>query len=204
MKQSSIILMMLLLLVVHMFSQKTAFSVKAGLSSGNWGTGEAASQFENKFRIGLHTGVNADIPVVPRLTLQSELQYAMFGSIAVTEHRTVKQRANYLLMPVMVKYNLDNGLSFLCGPQAGVLVNASSTINDKRYDIKEGMKKTDVFIVFGVDYRVKSGFSLGFRYQNGWRRMENTITAPRKNQGFYVDLSYRFGNSFREMMDKIF
>lgn len=204
MRQSSIILMMLMMLVIHVFSQQPAFSIKAGLNPGKWELGERASQFENKFKIGLHTGVNADIPVTPRITVQSELQYAMFGSVFTSENQTARYKANYLLLPVMAKYNLDNGLSFLCGPQVGVLVSAKTVINGVRSDFRDEVNKTDVFLVLGFDYKLEGGISMGFRYQGGLRSMEDEEDTVLKNQGFSLNLSYRLGNGFREFLDKLF
>ncbi|HLF65961.1 MAG TPA: porin family protein [Saprospiraceae bacterium] len=204
MRQGSIILFTMMLLVIHAFSQRPAFAVKAGLSQGNVGMCDPLSQFENKFNIGIHTGVNTDIPVAPRMTVQSELQYAMFGAVYTSGDQKARYKTNYLLLPVMAKYSLDNGLSFLCGPQGGVLVRAKSVIAGRRYDLRDDMKKTDFFLVFGVNYKLQNGIGLGFRYQHGLMKVENGAAMSLKNRGFSVNVSYHLGNGSRNLLDKLF
>jgi hypothetical protein len=42
-------------------AQKPTFGFKAGLNMGKWKLGDPTTSFENKFRVGLLTGFNANV-----------------------------------------------------------------------------------------------------------------------------------------------
>jgi hypothetical protein len=191
MKNSFWIMLVLMQQGLCGFAQGAEISLKAGLSQFTRVIGEPVLQFENKFSIGFLTGVNADIPVVPKMTIQSELQYAMFGSAYNPAEYRIRYKTNYLLLPVMLKYSLDNGLSFLAGPQAGILVSAKASVNGERYSMKEEMRKMDFFLVAGIEYRMRDGIRVGMRYHYG---MMQQIGSDR-NKGVSLDISYRLRES---------
>ena len=205
MKKHLIALLGVIILSTPTFSQQTTYGFKFGFNAAKWGIGEPTATFENKFRIGLITGFNADIPVSGPVTVQSELVYAMFGSQFSQQDEFAKYKVNYMLLPVMAKYNLDNGMSFLAGPQLGLLVSAKSNLDGEKYDFKDDMKKTDIFFVFGAEYAMHNGIALGFRYQHGLMNTEKDAEVPFiKNRGISLTATYKLKHSFREVLKTLF
>jgi hypothetical protein len=157
--------MLLLIQVINVFPQNREISFYSGLKLGNLEVGKPTSQFDDKFKVSLLRGGNRETQVPPRLTYQSELHYTVFGSVHVTEDQYERYRSNYLLVPVMVRYNMDNGMSLLCGPQPGFLLKAKSIHDQHKYNIRDDMKKLDFLYVVGVEFKTQSGIHLGMRYQ---------------------------------------
>lgn len=165
--------------------------------------GEPVSQFENKFRVGIFSSFDKDIPLKPRMTVQSELQYSMFGSVVSYNAQQVRHKTTYLMLPVLVKYNLDNGLSLVGGAQAGRLMSANSLMGGRKYDFRRALRNTDWFLVLGADYHVRGGISVGVRYQRGLLEIGSREISM-KNRGFSLDISYELGDGVRELLKSFF
>jgi len=205
MKLKFILLLSGLLFTISAFAQKPSYGIKLGFNTAKWGIGEPTVTFKNKFRVGLVSGVNVDLPVSGQVTLQSELLYSMFGSTFSKNSEYAKYKVNYLLLPVMAKYNLENGLSLLAGPQFGLLMSAKSNIDGDQYDFKDDMKKTDMFFVIGADYKLQNGIVLGFRYQHGLTNTETDADVNFiKNRAFSMTATYKLKHSFSETLNSIF
>lgn len=194
-----------LLFTISAIAQKPSYGIKFGVNNAKWGIGEPTATFQNKFRVGLVSGVNVDLPVSGQVTLQSELLYSMFGSTFSKNSQYAKYKVNYLLLPVMAKYNLDNGLSLMAGPQFGLLTSAKSEIDGEKNDFKDAMKKTDLFFVIGADYKMHNGMVLGFRYQHGLTNTETDADVNFiKNRAFSLTATYKLKHSFSETVNSIF
>ncbi len=204
MRQSSITLILIVLHAMNVFSQKPTISVNAGLNFGKWEFGEPTAQFDTKFKVGPLTGANTHIPIAPRIAIQSELHYTMFGNVYTSGDQHARYRSHYLLLPVMVRYSMDNGISFLSGSQSGLLVIAKSMRDDERYNIRDAMKKTDFFLVFATEYRATSGVRLGLRYQHGLWDVDKTTEISLRNRGFSLSMSYELSSGLRQLMKGIF
>lgn len=194
-----ILIVLLLGIAANAFSQPF-YSERVQARQSDLTRGEPLSQFENKFRIGFFSTGNDDIALQPRVILQGEVQYSMFGSVVRRNTQLVRYKTTYLLLPVLAKYHLQQGLSIVGGAQAGLLIHASSLMDGRKYDFKSTMRNTDWFFVTGLDYEVRGGLSVGIRYQHGLRQMGGHV---RQNRGFSLDLSYEFGVGIRELLKTI-
>jgi hypothetical protein len=204
MRSLFILLLAVLLTSVSGVAQKPTYGFKLGFNFGKWSLGEPTSQFENKFRLGIVTGFNAEIPVTEPVTIQAEILYSMFGSVFRDGDDVARYKANYMLFPVMARYNLDNGLSFMTGPQFGLLISAKSNIDGEKYNFRDDMKKGDIFLAFGAEYKLKTGIALGFRYQHGLTNTETGADVPLRNRGISLTATYKLKSSFREMLNDVF
>ena len=203
MRQRSILLLLLLIQTINGFSQKPEIALHSS-DLGNLDAGRSASQFDNKFKVILLHGGNKETRVPSRLTYQSELHYTMFGSVHSTGGQYERYRSNYLLLPVMVRYNMDNGISLLYGPQLGYLVKAKSIHQQHRYDIRDDMKKLDFLFVAGIEFKTQRGINLGMRYQHGLENSDRIYGMSFRNRGFSLSMKYQLGDSWRQIMNGIF
>ena len=205
MKKHLFLLLSGLFITLSAFSQQPEYGFKFGINNAIWSIGEPNASFQNKFRMGLITGVNADIPVSGQIGVQTELLYAMFGSTFTDEGDFAKYKVNYLLVPVMGRYNFPNGFSVMAGPQFGLLLSAKSNIDGNKHDFKDDMKKTDIFFAVGGEYKLPNGLLLGLRYQHGLTNTEKDADVNYiKNRGFSLTVTYKLKQSIGATLDELF
>ena len=170
------------------YSQQPVISVAGGLNFGKWKLDEKSDH--NHSRAGILLGVAVELPVQEALSLQSGLQYAMFGSNFKYNQEESTYKTNYLLMPLLGKYKFQNGISIHAGPELGFLMSAKSNLDGDHYDFRDEMKPFDIFLALGAEYTLKSGLSLGFRIHHGLTNVENGADTSIHNRGFSLMASY--------------
>ena len=196
-----------MVLIIHVLcacGQQTQLAFEAGIQTGNWKLIGHVSQYESKFRIGILTGGNTDIPVVPGMTLQSEVQYARFSSVQSSEHQHATYNANYLVLPVMARYDLDNGLSFMAGPQIGLLLGAGTSTDREVTNMTAGLRKMDLFIRIGAQHRPINRFTIGIWYQHGLMDTDKGAHLPLQNRGLGLEITYKAGSGLRTLINNLF
>lgn len=153
-------------------SQDIAIGIKAGVNLANMTDVEGASPGT---RVGAHIGPFVKLPISENFSIIPELLYSMKGS-EISESilgLTFEMQTNldYLEIPIMANYQLDNGLNFELGPYVGILLSAKSTVDilgvSEDLDIKDQMNTVDFGIGLGLGYRLESGLGFGARYSLG-------------------------------------
>jgi len=170
------------------YSQQPVISATGGLNFGKWKLDEKSSH--NHSRPGIILGVAVELPVQEALSLQSGLQYAMFGSHFKYNNEESTYKTNYLLMPLLGKYKFQHGISVHAGPELGFLMSAKSNLDGDHYDFKDDMKAFDVFFVLGAEYTLNNGLSVGFRIHHGLTNVENGADTSIHNRGFSLMVTY--------------
>ena len=141
--------------------QKLKFGLKGGLNLAN--LGEDATGIE--YRIGIHAGGFASIPVVAGFLLQPEIVYSQQGAQADFGDDELKY--DYLNIPVMVKFMLTNHFNLQAGPQLGILLSAQQEVNRQDVDIKDSLKSSDFGVGFGLGYETADNVAIDVRYNWG-------------------------------------
>lgn len=153
-------------------AQEIAIGVKAGLNLANMTDVEGASPGT---RVGAHIGPFVKLPITENFSIIPELLYSMKGS-EISEsffgvNFEVSTKLDYLDIPIMANYQLDNGLNFELGPYVAFLLSAKSKVDilgvSEDVDIKEGMNSLDFGVGFGLGYRLENGLGFGARYNLG-------------------------------------
>ena len=196
--------MLFITLVMNHQAQAPTLGVIGGFNFAKWKLGYKSTSFENKARVGIFGGVNAEWMLKNEISMQTELLYAQFGSKFEDDGEYARYKTSYLLLPVLGKYNFRNGISLSFGPQLGLLMSAKSDIDGEKYNFKDEMKKTDFFLVFGAEYRLKNGLRLGFRVNHGLSNVENGASTSLHNRGFALTANYKLKSSFKEVLQAIF
>lgn len=184
-------------------SQAT-YGVKGGLNFSKWKVADGSDSDKSKTRSGILLGVNAEMPVADQVTIQTELLYGTFGGSFKDYFEYAHYKVNYLLVPVLGKYNFRNGISVMAGPQLGYLVSAKWDIDGEKENFRDQMKKTDVFLVVGGEYNLKNGLSFGLRIQHGLTNVENGASTDIYNRSVALTANYRLKGTLKEIMDRIF
>lgn len=115
-------------------SSPVTFGVKGGLSLSNFSDNNNRDYYddENKMKAGFHAGVFVNIPVAEKFSVQPELLFSQLGSKIEERERynngnyrrdsDYSANLNYLVLPVMVQYNILPQLYVEAGPEFGFLL----------------------------------------------------------------------------------
>ncbi len=174
-------------------AQDIRFGLKGGLNLFNI-NGDYTEDL--KSRPSYHIGALAEILILDQLYFQPELLYSAQGAKADKIDATYK--LDYLTIPVLAKYFLMDDLSMELGPQLGFLVNSEFELKGNgssiSLDPKDGYKKMDFGLNFGLSYRLKDIFFSG-RYNLGLTQiLEGNLgdQVIQHNRGFQFSAGYLF------------
>ncbi len=159
---------------------ETRYGFKAGVNISNYsGTNlEDIQEGLNDSRIGFVAGFFVDMHVAGKLRFQPELLYSAQGA------KEEALRADYLQVPLMLKYELTNFLSIQLGPQIGV----------KIHEFEDSFKNFDFGVNGGIGITILENVVIDARYNLGLADMFDEDRAPNfegKNAVIQIGISYR-------------
>ncbi|HEX6889112.1 MAG TPA: porin family protein [Chryseolinea sp.] len=170
------------------YGQGISGGIKAGLNLANQtfsGNGYTTSP---SFLPGIHGGAYVTWMFTEHLGLQPEVLYSAQGAKSGDQ----KYKVNYVNVPVLVRYSVNDLLSFHAGPQFGVLTSAKFTSGSSEQDMKDQVKGSDIGIAAGVgiDLPMKLNFSL--RFIQGISNINDTdnSTINQKNYNLQLSVGY--------------
>ena len=174
MKKSILIITMMLCSTTFVAAQETVmFGAKGGLNFSSFSGGGHEAFEDPEGLTSFHLGLVAEIPVSYRFSIQPEVLYSGQGySIAkVDDGDNIGYQLNYVIVPIMAKFYLIDGLSIEAGPQIGFLVDQEidydPTSDDGDISLNEDQfSSTDLSLGLGAAYKINSFFVYG-RYNMG-------------------------------------
>ena len=149
--------------------------------------------------VGFNAGLFLDLPLIYPLSFQPEILYSQKGYAAVTPDGNFTQHANYVDIPLLLKFKLSPTFNFLIGPQVSIPVSTTNTYdngfaitNEQYYDTYG--EKTVMDGVVGVSFDLSRDVELRVRYtidlqQNPQNTMEG---GDYRNQVWQVGLGFKF------------
>jgi Outer membrane protein beta-barrel domain len=138
----------LVILISNLFcyAQSIKFGIKAGFNYAN----VTGSEIKTDAITSYHAGLVAQLKLTEGIAFQPELLYSTQGATYKTADTDFKNELGYVTIPVMLKINLSENLSFELGPQAGFLLsekNKFETSKSNTFDFVAnaglGLKITD-------------------------------------------------------------
>jgi len=167
--RNNVLLLLLLLITTSLISQNFNFGVKGGL---NYSKTIAPGDDPFSARTSFHTGVFAEIPVRGKFSFHPEILYSSqgtkikyarlenFDSPVVNQNDEVfVAKADFLLIPLITRFNFNRNISIELGPQIGFAVSGGSFID---YGPTLGIS-FDLPNNFGIQFRSYLGVSNVFR-----------------------------------------
>lgn len=144
-------------------------------------------------RVGAHIGALGHVHVRPHFAVQPEIVYSSQGAAYTDDNGdTHYYHLDYINIPVLFQYMFNHGLRLQAGPQLGILVNATSRLNNTTTDLND-TKPVDVALSFGVSYLVPAtGFGLDARYNLGISNINKDNGPTSTNRGFQLGVFYIF------------
>ncbi|EDP95269.1 porin family protein [Kordia algicida OT-1] len=159
---------------------ETRYGFKAGINLSNY-SGSNLDDIQdglNDARIGAVFGFFVDMHVAGKLRFQPELLYSAQGA------KEEALRADYLQVPLMLKYELTEFLNIQVGPQVGV----------KIHEFEDNFKNFDFAVNGGIGIEIVENLAAEARYSLGLIDMFDEDRAPNfegKNAVIQLGITYR-------------
>lgn len=185
---------MILFLAIGSFAQGLSGGIKAGLNLADQKYSFSGTTIDTKFKAGVHVGGFVTWMFTEHIGLQPEALFSMQGTTFDNDFIDGKTKFNYLNVPVLVRYNVNEMISLHAGPQIGFLLSAEAESDDgDSEDIKDEFKGTDFSGAFGLGVDLPMGLGFGARYILGFTKIaEEDVEAPEvKNSAIQIYASYK-------------
>ena len=195
MKKYLVIVLVLSITSLNAQNKEGNVGVKAGL---NFSKLSGAKEADLSTRVSFNVGLMLETELSNHIAFQPEVLFSSQGSNEVLGSTDIEYRLNYLNLPLLLKFNLSEVITFDAGPQLGILISAresNTSIHDS--DIKTIFKDTDYGLVFGLSSKFDNGLNLSIRYNLGLQNIRNTNYSSSndnklKNSVFQLSLGYYF------------
>lgn len=197
-------------------AQEIKFGAKVGLNISNF-SGEVT---DAKSLIGGQIGGFTEIAISDKFAIMPELIFSMQGAktnyfesdVNYSYSEASKTKLNYLNIPVLAKYNVNEKFSILAGPQFGILISAkedfdvSETISgvtdsySESVDVKDLYKTLSLSLNIGASYSITEKIFVDARYNLGLSSIAKDFTdefgdnysADIKNNVIQFSVGYKF------------
>ncbi|PWN71428.1 PorT family protein [Chryseobacterium phosphatilyticum] len=206
-------------------SSPVIFGMKAGFNTSTYNSISENEGFDNneKLKAGFNAGLFVNIPVEEKFNIQPELLFTQLGSktqnrfshysnvygfATDSSHRTT---LNYLVLPIMVQYNILPQLYVETGPEFGLLLGGkikgeqttTEVSGNKSFSYTEhfsGKIEKDFYNTFNFGVGIAAGYYLTqnlaatARFTAGLTGIyKNSPSDSRvKNNSFQIGLAYKF------------
>ncbi|MEN7548723.1 porin family protein [Rapidithrix thailandica] len=186
--------------------------LKAGLNLNNLNSSQDGFDMDSK--LGYHFGAYLEANVSEKFSIQPELLFSAQGAkrsetyedFGIKISDDTKVNLNYLNVPVLVKFNINEMFNIYAGPQAGFVLSAKTKSEveamghseETEVDIKDDMKSIDFGLTFGVGVNLPAGLNATLRYNLGLSdtRENDDEGDAIKNGVFQLSVGYRlFGGN---------
>jgi len=122
------------------------------------------------------------------LNIQPEILFSQKGATYEVFGISIDENHNYLEIPVLFKFPLGKVIvpSVYVGPSLGMLMSADI----EGIDIKDGLKSTDLGLVFGMDVKTPVKLTIDARYSMGLTSIDDSGTYNVKNSAISLMVGY--------------
>lgn len=124
-----------------------------------------------KGRTSFNVALVTEIETSPSTAFQAEIMYSGQGfkyEGGIIEGGIIPKdtyRLDYLNIPLVFKYYIQEGFSFEVGPQVGFLLSAKTSETD--INVSRAFTDASFDILFGFGYKFDNGFNVNARYNLG-------------------------------------
>ena len=178
------------------------YKVRAGITGG-LSVSNTVSAYNSNYSTGAIVGFNAglylDLPLIYPLSFEPEALYSQKGFAAVTSDGNFTQHANYVDIPLLLKFKLSPTFNFLIGPQVAIPVSTTNTYDNGFVVTAEQSystygDKTVLDGVVGVSFDLSRGVELRARYAIDLQQNQQNASygGDYRNQVWQVGLGFTF------------
>ncbi len=212
MRKSRFILVVLFLLSSFLKAQEVQFGLKGGLSYSSV-IGDLTDGL--KFRLSGHAGVFVELEFSENFSFKPEILYSSQGFQFSSDLATIQNggvvsdendfrtnvQYNYLAVPILGKFYLNDKVALEFGPQFAFLLNQVSKIKNldqgddsipENKSTVSGNFQLDYGGAVGLDIKFAENISIAPRFYIGLRNRLNGIGAPLQNFNAAIQLSANY------------
>ena len=168
---------------------QTNFGLKAGYNSSSV---QISNSEDWESKSGFHAGGLAHIHVSEHFAVQPELVFSTQGG-KIADGNSLN--LNYLNVPVLLQYMVNDGFRLQSGPQIGFLISAECEIGDVEINVDDVYDAVDFSWSFGAGYLFSNGLGIDARYNLGLNNISDDDDFEAKNRVFQIGLFYQFRNN---------
>ena len=171
------------LIAVGVNAQGISGGLKLGMNLANQtiSSGELGFTASPSFRTTIHAGGYLTAMITEKFGVQPEILYSGQGY----KQGSAVFKANYITVPVLLRYNFTELFSIHAGPQIGIL--ASAKADDE--DVKDLLKGTDIGIAAGLGVDLPMGLNFGFRFVKGMTNIVDDDSDGLKYKNYALQFS---------------
>ena len=166
-------------------AQQVKFGAKAGVNFASV-SGDDADDIDGK--TSFHVGGVANIGISDKLAIQPEVVYSSQGFTSNEDGSDVEGTLNYINIPVLIDFEIAQGLSLQAGPQVGINIKKELDIDGQVFDLDA--EDFDYGAALGLEYQMESGLFFQARYTLGFADFLKDSDA--KNNVLSFSLGYFF------------
>lgn len=130
--------------------------------------------------------------ITKKISFQPELLLSMQGYKWNRDSIPLTNNTSYLILPLMFKYNIVEGLHLEAGPQIGLLLSAKDKFGDSE-DVKDQYNSLDLGANIGAEYQFPIGLFLNARYNLGLTNIAKftAVDVTVKNKVVSLGIGFR-------------
>lgn len=188
-------------------AQETSFGAKAGINYSS-----LSGENNNSNGLGFHLGGLMDLGLSDALNFRIEL-LASSRRMSFSESEeffgvetkiTGSSNPLYLALPIMYKYDINDKISLMVGPQISFLVSNSykskATIDgnilyDEKLsgsDAKTGLRSSEIGLALGGEFNLSEKAGIGLRYVRGLQTYTDLDSAEDNFNVIQASFIYKF------------
>ncbi|WP_299116488.1 porin family protein [uncultured Winogradskyella sp.] len=162
-------LLMFISLSFSQSNESTKYGIRAGVNVSNLDFDPGPTE-KNLHRNGFYFGGFAEFYLSEKLWVNTELLWSAEGG------KDENWRANYLSLPIQLKFHLGDRLSVGAGPQIGV----------KTWKSSDAFDTFNFSGVAGVQYQIFQDYFIEIRGIYGFTNMLDDVLAPLEAKQFVI------------------
>lgn len=172
------------------------FSLRAG---GNIATTKHLIAFP-KNRLGWYAGAGSYLPFSSRVYLNPELLFSSKGYryTDLYDDRISVMRLNYLNLPILIGYKIDQRTSLLGGGEIGYLLSASNVVNSRNDNATASFpKRFEMGPAIGLQYHLLKNVAIEARYIYGIGTFYQTdAVGVRRSKSWAANRTFQLGFNY--------
>ena len=155
--------MMLITLSTHAQLDEGTLSVMPKVGANLSDISGAGKILDNKW--GIAAGAEVEYKFEDWFGVSAGLMYEQQG--VEVSNTNYKLKTEYVIVPIMAKFYVWQGLALSTGIQPGFLTKAKFGNSDDNFDIKNDIRKFDFAIPIAISYEFPFGLNLELKYYDG-------------------------------------
>lgn len=187
--------LIIILLVSTCINAQTSFGIKGGASMVTL-NGNGVDNLNR--RVSVHFAGVVEFELSERFSIQPEIMFSAQGAEQSLNDYQGTWYLNYINLPLLAKYYINNHLSIEGGPYVGFLMNAKLDWNTNENfgldELEDRISFIDYGISLGLGYKFQNPIIMGARYNLGIQNvLDSEYFEGELSHGvFQISIGYLF------------